>query len=94
MALLHRKTLSALLILALVATSAWALDMGKLKLPSKTLKKKTRGSSSSVASIRGLDEPEGTGDSSARDYGAVERMENLALTREEIEKFRREGNLK
>ncbi len=77
-----------------LGTRAQALDLESFNLPKRSLKKKPAKSPTSVASVRGLDEPEGSGDPDVRDYEAVERMEKLSVNKEEVSRFAREGHLK
>ncbi len=61
----------------------------KLSVQSEKKKQPT-----AIAGVRGVDEPEGIGDSSGRDWAAVEKIEKFTLQQEEIERFVSEGRLK
>ncbi len=47
-----------------------------------------------VAGVRGVDEPEGIGDSTSRDWRSVELIEKFTLSEEELGRFVIEGSLK
>jgi hypothetical protein len=46
-----------------------------------------------VAGVRGLDDPAKGGDSKARDYDAIDRMDKLKITPQELKLFMKDGEL-
>jgi hypothetical protein len=49
--------------------------------------------SATVAGVRGLDEPGSQGSTDARDYAAVDRLEKVTVTSDDLQRFLREGKL-
>lgn len=97
-----RKLCLGILVIGMLAKNAsarWdlgdAADMLK-KLPQKNSQdsQSNDNTPTSVATVRGLDEPEGSGDPKARDYKAVQRMEKVTVSKSELNKFIQDGGLR
>ncbi len=67
--------------------SSWLQNVGK------ALDSGSSRSATTVAGVRGLDEPGGPINTEARDYTAIDRLEKVQVTPEELRKFLAEGKL-
>jgi hypothetical protein len=89
--------LTVLILLASYVHADDALSSNKKKLTLQDLLQARSSSSShsaTVAGVRGLDETNAGVDTKKRDYAAIDRLDKVKVTDDELKKFLDEGNLK
>ncbi len=73
--------------------SSSSVSIWKKLIPAK--KTKYQNVPTTVAGVRGMDEPEGTGDSNSRDWDGLKKVESYPdISDGELQNFIREGGLK